>query len=73
MKKLSRSEMKKLQGGGQGGCPGNYWWLVCSTPNGTESWCRSSNSGDANTICAGIYPAYNEGVSGNWAPVVIVE
>jgi len=75
MKKLSRDEMKKVIGGMNapgGACAEDHTWLVCSTPNGTESWCRSSSSGNASNVCQSIYPAYGGSVSGNWAPVVIV-
>ena len=40
MKKLSRDEMKKVMGGMNapgGACAEDHTWLVCSTPNGTES------------------------------------
>jgi hypothetical protein len=56
---LSRSEMKNIKGGA-GLC------LVCTTPNGTESWNRS-DGGDADAECQAIYPAYGSEVTGYWA------
>ncbi|HTN08412.1 hypothetical protein [Agriterribacter sp.] len=71
---LTREHLKTIIGGdgGSGGsCPNGYWWLVCTTPGGVEWWCRSSNSGNANMLCEGIYPAYNpDNVSGEWSPVI---
>jgi len=75
MKKLSREQMKNVMGGllePGGNCGENQTWLVCTTPNGTETWCRSSSSGNASTACQAIYPAYGAVVYGNWAPVVII-
>ena len=74
-KVLSKSEQMRIMGGYPpgGSCGENQYWLVCTTPNGTESWCRSSMSGNASDVCSGIYPAYGSSVSGNWAPVVIIQ
>lgn len=61
--------MKKVMGGNAlvGLCTGEPYLLSCTTPNGSEDWCRSSISGDATEVCNGIYPAYHgEGVSGLW-------
>lgn len=67
---LSRNEMRMVKGGdpnqpcGSGGSGGIC--VVCTTPGGTESWCRSDTS-DATSVCRGIYPAYGDEVSGEWA------
>ena len=69
---LSREDMRSFLAGNQGcgehQCGGGDTCncLICYTPGGVEEWCRSC-SGDANTICQGIYPAYgSDSVSGNW-------
>ncbi len=72
---LTREQMKSVFGGSGGSstCANGQWWLMCVTPGGYENWCRSSNSGNANTECQNIYPAYNPGdVTGQWAPVICV-
>lgn len=77
MKQLTKEEMKRIMGGEMapppgGPCANGQFWLVCSTPNGTEQWCRNSDSGNASDACEAIYPAYGDQVSGNWAPVISV-
>ncbi|MEP0460122.1 MAG: hypothetical protein ABJD55_01720 [Flavobacteriaceae bacterium] len=63
--------MRNVKGGdpnhgcGPGGSGGLC--LVCSTPGGTETWCRNDGGSSAVSECNAIYPAYNgEGVSGDW-------
>jgi hypothetical protein len=62
-KLLSREQQKKVNGGVGGDCS---YTLHCTTPNGSQNWNRSGISGDANSVCQGIYPAYGGAVSGNW-------
>lgn len=68
LKVLTRNEMKMVKGGDPNtSCEGtDGFCLVCYTPNGSESWCRSSG-GDADTECQTIYPAYGSSVTGDWA------
>ena len=64
-KLLSREQQKSIKGG-MGDCSHE---LCCTTPGGFECWRRSSISGDASSVCQGIYPAYGGNVSGNWFSV----
>lgn len=65
---LTREQLKNVIGGsggygGSGGCSTGYV-LTCTTPNGTEDWCRSEPCGGANQLCQAIYPAYGSEVTG---------
>lgn len=68
---LSRSEMKNIMAGVDPNTPcggeGGGLCLVCTTPNGTESWCRSAGGESADIECQAIYPAHGSNVTGYYA------
>jgi hypothetical protein len=40
--------------------------LICYTPGGVQTWCRSNTDSDPTQECQDIYPAYGGSVTGNW-------
>lgn len=72
LRKMSRSELKNVSGGYAAPGGNCIYILFCTTPNGTESWRRCSMSGNANTVCQGIYPAYGSATSGQWSEEIII-
>lgn len=66
---LSKAEMKKVTGGDM---PVNSQELVCTTPNGTESWKRPNCiEASATAECMAIYPAYGSSVTGTCVVVIL--
>ena len=77
MKSLNKKIQKNIIGGledpNYGICVGKPGELICTTPNGTESWHRNSLPENPTEECRGIYPAYGSNVTGkNKCTTVIV-